>query len=85
MKIEDRLSAAYDVSGVMVHRFITNDFGGRRFGTLTTHMSSCRVTGYELVESIRIAREHIEEVEQAIRNMLCILDTAEPIKQEPKA
>lgn len=84
MKIADRLSATYDISGVLVHKYQQSDFGTNYFGTLE-HMTKGRTTGYELVESIRIAEEHVADVQRAIRNMLCILETAEPIKEEPKA
>jgi acetylornithine/succinyldiaminopimelate/putrescine aminotransferase len=74
MDMLDRLSKVYDITGVRVHQYRENGFGGHCFGSITVYHSEKKVSGFELVESIRIAKNHIDAIQQAVDNMTQILE-----------
>lgn len=78
--IFDRLELTFDVSNVMIHRPNTAGLMGQSvvFGEINSS-SNLKATGWELLESIRVAQKHVDRVNEAIANMQHILLTAEPI------
>jgi len=80
--VTDRLKAIYDLTGILVHQPKHGPFGGLIYGNLVTYSSRLEAPGFEIAESIELARQHLKKVQEAINNMERILDEAEPVKQE---
>ena len=81
MSMLDRLSKLYDITGVRVHQYKENSFGGHCFGIIMIYHSETKVSGFELVESIRIAKNQVDAIQEAIDNMTRILETENDEKE----
>lgn len=81
MTPSQRLAATYNLNGILIHRPTSGPLGRTVTGEAVKvfcESDPITATGYELAESIALAKKHVALWQEAIDNMQRVLDEAEP-------